>query len=201
MSKKKHHHKHEHFKVIYKNCDHGVHSNISVVKRESDKKLFIWKRAVSSDPRHQKSFQKEFEKAKLWRKFGVSKVEVCWHPDRRSLLKTYVKGYTLKQMLEKDRLRFSREESKPVKALREFIGLLINSKHYVQDLNRKNIVFDGNKWHIIDSSDIHKKLTHSETKREYKRKFLESWSKSLDSNKEIHSFESFLDSLKPVKKK
>lgn len=201
MSKKKHHHKHEHFEVIYKNCDHGVHANISVVKRESDGKLFIWKRAVSSDPRHQKSFQKEFKKAKLWRKFGTSKVKVHWHPDKRSLLKTYIKGYTLKKMLEKDRLHFSREESEPVKALRKFIGLLINSKHYVKDLNRKNIVFDGKKWHIIDSSDIHKKSTRSETEREYKRKFFESWSKSLDSDEEIHSFESFLDSLKPVKKK
>lgn len=193
MSSNKHHSKHDHFKVIHRNCAQGVHGKISVVKRESDGKLVIWKRPRSRSHVHQESFRKEIKKSKYWRIFGISRVKVCWHKDKRSLLKTYIKGPTLKQMLRKGSIHFSNSNSKPVKALGEFIELLIHSEHYIQDVNRQNLVFDGEKWHLIDSSGIHGKINRSEIRERYKRSFLKSWSKSLKSNDEIQSLISFLN--------
>jgi tRNA A-37 threonylcarbamoyl transferase component Bud32 len=189
----KHHSKNMHIKVVHKNCAQGVHGKISVVKRRSDGKLIIWKRPRSSDYKHQESFLQEIKKSKYWRKFGVSKVRVCWHKDKRSLLKTYIKGPTLKQMLRKDDFRFSKSNSRPVKALGELVKLLVGSGHYIQDVNRQNLVFDGKKWHLIDSSSIHKKISHSEIREKYKKTFLRSWSKSLQSSRETDFLESFLD--------
>ncbi len=192
MGKNKHLHKHDHFEIVHKNCGTGAHGKISLVRRKSDGKLLIWKRPKSRNHRHQVSFRQEIKKSKLWRKFGVSKVKVCWHPDNKSLIKTYIKGPTLKQMLRNGRLRFSNPNSKPVMTLGELVRLLINSRRYIQDVNRQNLVFDGEKWHIIDSSGIRENTTYSMVRQKYKQAFLRSWSKSLHSYDEIYSFGSFL---------
>ena len=193
MSNRESYHKHEHFSMVYKDCGHGVHGNISVVKRKSDGKLIIWKRPRSHNSRHIESFRQEIKKSKLWRKFGVSQVKACWHPDNVSLLKTYVKGKTLKQTLSKNPKFFSRRDSKSTRALGKLVELLIDSKHYIADGNRQILVFDGKNWHIIDSSSIRGKTNKTDIRRRYRKAFLKSWSKSLGSSGEIHALKSFLN--------
>lgn len=181
----------EHFRIIYKDCGTG-RSKVSVVKRESDGKLLIWKRARSYSPRRLESYRKEIDKSKYWRKFGISKVKVCWHPDKQSILKTYIKGKTLKQILKEKHSFFSKTDSKPVKALIKFLRLLVDSKYYIHDLKGANIVFDGDRWHVIDSGQVYSKKTRSATMREYRKNLLEKWSRGLDSNNEVKSLKSFL---------
>jgi hypothetical protein len=190
---KKHHHKHDHFELVNEDCGHGMHAKVSIVKRESDGQLLIWKRPVSSNPEHQKAFRYEIKRSKYWRKFGVSKVKVCWHSDKHSLLKTYIKGKTLTQILKDDSQFFSKTKRRSLKALGKFLRLLIGSRHYIQNLSCENLVFDGKKWHVIDSSDVHERESRSRTRREYKRKFFGIWSKRLHSNNDIHYLKSFLE--------
>jgi tRNA A-37 threonylcarbamoyl transferase component Bud32 len=192
MSSGKHHSKNGRLKIVHKDFAHGAHGKISIVKRGSDGKLIIWKRPRSRDRIHQESFRQEIKKSRYWRKFGISKVKVCWHKDKQSLLKTYIKGPTLKQMLRKGDLRFSKPDSRPAKALGELVRLLIDCGHYIQDVNRQNLIFDGKKWHLIDSSTIHGKVSRSLVRERYKRAFLLSWSKSLDSDEEMRCLKSFL---------
>lgn len=184
-------HKQDNFKIIHENCGRGVHAKVSVVKRESDGKIVIWKRPVSSDPEHQKAFQKEIKRSRYWRKFGISEVKVCWHPDKKSLLKTYIEGKTLSQILKDDHKFFSKTDSQPVRALGKFLRLLVNSRCYIQNLSCENLVFDGKRWHVIDSSDVHNKESRSKIKRDYKRKFFRIWSDRLHSNDEINALKSF----------
>jgi tRNA A-37 threonylcarbamoyl transferase component Bud32 len=198
MSKKKKENRHDRFKIINKDCGHGARSKVSIVKRKSDGKLLIWKQPLFDDRWHHESLRKEIKRAKLWRKFGISRVKVCWHPDKRSLLKTYIKGDTLEQILTKNPGFFS-EKSRYLKTLRELLGLLINSKIYIYDLIGENLIFDGKRWHVIDSGSVRNRETRSETKQEYRQEFLKSWSKGLPED-EINSLKSFLDSLKPIKK-
>ncbi len=193
MGKKKYRSKRDHFKIVHGDCAQGVHGKISVVKRKSDGKLVIWKRPRSRDYRHHESFRQEIKKSKYWRKFGVSQVKVCWHPDNKSLLKTYIKGKTLKQMLRKGLIHFSKPNSKPVRALGELVEHLVDSGHYIQDVNRQNLVFDGDRWHLIDSSTIHGGTSRSITRHKYRTAFTRSWSKSLHSKDEIRSLDSFLN--------
>lgn len=193
MSKRKHHHRHKRFKVIYKNCGHGGRSKISVVKRKSDGKLLIWKRPKYHNSKSQESFQKELEKVKQWRKFGISRVKACWHPDKLSLLKTYIKGPSLKQVLREYPEFFSREEGKHFKALIKFVGLLVDSEHYIHDLKGSNLFFDGKYWNVIDTGPIHKKYSRSSTRKEYRKFLFKKWSKLLYSKKEIDSLKSFLE--------
>lgn len=192
MSDKKHH-KHDRFEMIHENFAHGMHANISIVKRESDKKLVIWKRPIADKPEHHEAIRKEIKRAKYWKTFGVSKVDVSWHPDKQSLLKTYIDGRTLRQILDDDQEFFSRIGSKPIKALSKFIKRLIDSEHYINNLSCENLVFDGNRWHVIDSSEIKEIKSHSEIKQKYKRNLLEIWSRGLRSDDKIQNLKLFLE--------
>ena len=199
MSKHKHHskhhsnhHDHSDLNVVHKDCGYGMHAKVSIVKRKSDGKLIIWKRPISNDHEHREALKKEIKRAKYWRKFGISKVKVCQHADKISLLKTYVKGKTLRQILEKDRHFFSEEKSRPLRELGKFLRTLIDSRHYIQNLSCENLVYDGKKWHVIDSSNVHKKESRSKIKRDYKRKYLGIWSKMIHSDNEIKSLKLFL---------
>ena len=113
-------------------------------------------------------------------------------------MKTYIKGDTLDEILKKTP-EFFAKESRPLEALREFVGLLINSKHYIYDLIGENLVFDEKKWHVIDSGSVRDRENRSEVKQEYKKEFLKSWTKELYSEEEIHYLESFLNSVKAIK--
>jgi len=192
MSNKK-----ERFKIVRKNFGKGKHAKVSIVKRKSDKKLFIWKRPKSDNPDHQRVFLVEHERARVWREIGVSEVHVKWCPDNLSLLKTYVKGYTLAEKLKKDRHFFSKTKRRSVKALRKLFRYLVDSEFWVRDLSTKNLVFDGDKWHVIDSSDIFKMENRSATKQKYKDELVQMWHmkhKKLSSS-DIRHIESFFDSI------
>lgn len=187
--------KDKYLKVIQKNCGSGMHSRIWVVKRK-DGKVFIWKRPISDDHKHQEAFKKEFEKSRFWREHGLSNVKVRWHPDKKSLLKTLVKGPTLREVLKTDHHFFSRNENKKYKALKKFFRLLVKSGRYIGDVSPKNIAWDGKKWQIIDSSSIRGRESRSSLKRKYKEKFVNKWNMNLNwDSKDIRSVESFIDSI------
>ena len=195
MGKHKHIHKHSHkddsFEIVYKDCGTG-RTKVSVVKRKSDGRLLIWKRARYNGSRTKDFYISDIEKSKMWRKFGISRVKVCAHPDNKSALKTYIKGHTLRQILKKNPVFFSGNETKCRKALIEFLKLLIDSEHYIHDLKGANLVFDGDRWQVIDSGKAYKQKNRSETAREYRKNLEEKWSRSLGSHNEIYNLKSFL---------
>lgn len=191
------HHKHDQFTIVHKDFGHGARSKVSIIKRKSDGKLFIWKQPFLDDEWHHESLKKEIKYAKYWREFGVGDVKAYWCRDGRSLLKTYIEGDTLDKILEKNP-RFFSEKSRPLSSLRELIGLLIDSKHYIRDLNSENLIFDGKRWHIIDSGSICYRGSRSKVKQEYKDSLLRRWSEGLQ-EQEINSLRLFLDSAKSLK--
>lgn len=190
--------RHKYFDIVVKDYGHGATSKVSIIRRKSDGKLFIWKQPLNDDYYCHESFQKTFRYSKYWRKFGISKVDVCWCSDKKSILKTYVKGKTLGDMLREGSLRFSVEDQS-LQALRKFYGLLIGSKHYIVDLATENLVFDGKMWHVIDSGSIGEEESRSKVRQKYKKVFLSNWSKGPYSNEDVHHLELLLDSTKPIK--
>lgn len=172
-----------------------MHGNISIIKNKSDGNEYIWKRPVGNKSIHVKSFKKEIEKAKYWRKCGLSKVKICWHADKKSLIKTLIRGPTLKQILREYKHFFSNTHDEAYKELGKFVRCLVENRHYIQDLNRSNIVYDKecNKWNVIDSSNIQKKGSRHEIANKFKRTFIRSWGSSLESHKEKEALEKFLD--------
>jgi tRNA A-37 threonylcarbamoyl transferase component Bud32 len=183
------------FRVERKNCGHGVHGNISIIKNKLDGNEYIWKRPVGNKRIHIKSFKKEIEKAKYWRKCGLSKVKICWHSDKKSIVKTLVRGPTLRQTLRNRPHFFSNIHNKVYKELGKFVECLVTNRHYIQDLNRSNLVYDkeNDKWNVIDSSNIQTKRSRHEIANKFKQTFMKSWGSSLESHKEKEALEKFLN--------
>lgn len=198
MSSHKHKHsnknrrKHDSFKIVYKDCGTG-RTKVSVVKRKSDGKLLIWKRARYRGSKSQNFYKNDIKKSKIWRKFGISRVKAWLHPNKKSVLRTYIKGPTLHQVLKENHKFFSGDETKQRKALAEFIKLLIDSEHYIHDLKGANLVFEENRWHVIDSGNAYKQKNRSRTAQEYRKNLMEKWSRSVRSNEELNYLKSFLD--------
>lgn len=190
MGKKKHHHK-DTFEIIYKDCGTG-RSKVSLVRRKSDGKLLIWKRSRSSTNKRIDSYKKEIKKTKFWKKIGITKSKAWWCYDKKSLLKTYVRGETLKKILRENPHFFSEGNSEAAKALIKFIDLLVDSNHYIHDMKGTNIIFDGSKWQAIDGGMAYK-MSRSSVKKEYRKNLLEKWSREIDSQEEINALKLFLE--------
>ena len=167
-------------KTIHK----GHRSKILLVKK--GQKLCIWKRPTGHG--RKESLIKQLGRIKQWRKFGLSKVKAKWYDD--GILKTYVKGKDLSQIIKKHHHFFSKS-SKELKALEKFIEAMIDSKRFIHDLKGLNIIFDGKDWNIIDSGPIYKR-SKSSVKKEYRKVLYEKWSKYLDSQSERKDLKSFL---------
>lgn len=181
------------FDIIAKNIWKGAHGRIQLVRRRSDNKVLVWKRPRSLSWIHINSFSQEIQKSKIWRRIGVSDINIYWHKDKMSIIKDYIEGPTLKEMLKKNPEFFSCS-SKPLKELGKFVKKLVKSDIFIGDVNKQNIIYDENrdKWQLIDSSHIYQDI-FPDVKGKYKYYLVKSWSKSLNSKKEIHAMEKFLD--------
>jgi len=136
-------------------------------------KLCVWKRPAGHG--REESIRKQLKRIKQWKKFGLSKVKAKWYKD--GILKTYVKGKNLKQIIKK-RKHFFSKKSKELKALEKLITNLIKSGHFIHDLKGLNMIYDGKIWQLIDSGPIYKK-SKSSVKKEYQKILYIKWSKYL----------------------
>lgn len=181
------------FLMLEEDFDHGKHGIVSKVKRLSDGQIFALKRPRDDSPEHHISFSKEIERAKIWKELGLSDIEVFWHPDGKSLLKSFVDGHTIEQVLLDP--SFWTEESVPKKTLKEWILRAASSGFYVGDLNRKNVKLTSNGiWKILDSGSIKNMQNREDALKEYRQKLFEKWSKKA--NKALQErLKEFLDDL------
>ena len=181
------------FEVIRKDFATGEHSRVSLV-RGLDETLWIWKRPADDAPAHQMAFRKELERAKIWRALGLSDVEVRWHQDQRSLVRTYVEGV---RALDRIRSRefwtddaYTAERS----TLAHLIVRAAQQCAYVNDLNPGNLIFDGRRWQVIDSGSIRFRDNAEATLKKYRQRLMKSWSAYLPP--EEHTFlRDFLQAL------
>lgn len=139
------------------------------------------------------SLKRQIDRMRQWREFGLSKVKAKRYKD--GILKTYIRGKTLSKIIDKKGHFFSdknkNKNSKELKALEKFVGKLVKSGYLIHDMKGPNLVFDGNKFQIIDSGPI-KKYNKSSLNKEYEKILYVKWSKLLGSSNERKSLKSFL---------
>ena len=114
--------------VNYMNCHklriieqiHEGRNNIYIV--EHNEKTCIFKKPKNSSKNRKKPFKRQLERIKFWRRHRLSNIKAVRYHD--GILKTYIKGNTLYQIIDKNKHFFS-ENNKELKALGRFIRLLI----------------------------------------------------------------------------
>lgn len=163
---------------------HKGRNNIYIIN--IDKRICILKKPKNKSSSRKESLKRQLKRIRYWYKFGLSKTRAIRY--HGGILKTYIEGKTLNKIIDKDEHFFS-ESSKELNALKNFVELLIRSRHMIHDMKGQNIVFDGERFQIIDSGPIYKM---DNVKKEYKKILYTKWSKLLDSNREKKYLRKFL---------
>ena len=173
---------------IIQQIHHG-RNNIYIINYNGHRCLL--KRPKDSSHTRSESLKKQLERIKFWRKHDLSTIKAMEY--HNGIIKTYIEGDTLKELIDNDRHFFSDSSSK-VKALKRFVRLLVKSSHFLHDMKGPNIVLsnDNNKFQIIDSGPIYKRTNKSSLKKEYQKVLYIKWSKLLDSSKERKYLKKFL---------
>ena len=155
----------------------GLRGTISLVRRKNDGQLFVLKMVKGQeDPNH--SFANEMRSMGILQDLGLSKGNTFWAPDGESLLKTYVEGPTLTEVLRQNNNFFS-ENSVELEALKQLIMKLCKSSCYIGDLNSGNLIFNDQRWFIIDCGIIKYNLSYQERIERYHGRFIHRWQRHL----------------------
>jgi hypothetical protein len=168
----------EAFEVVRKDFAVGKHSRVSLV-RYPDHTLWIWKRPADDAKSHQMSFRKEIERAKVWRQLGLSNVEVRWHDDKRSLLRTYVPGVPALDKIQSREFWTDDASATERRALAHLIVHAAQQRAFVNDLNPRNLIFDGCRWQVIDSGSIRFRESSASTLKKYRKILMKNWSSRM----------------------
>src|SRR5688500_6614652 len=168
----------EAFEVIRKDLGTGKHSRVSLV-RYPDQTLWVWKCPADDSKAHQMSFRKEMERAKVWRQLQLSNVEVRWHEDKRSLLRTYVQGVLAADRIQSREFWTDETCAAERRALAHLILCAAQQRAYVSDLNPQNLIFDGCRWQVIDSGSIRFTECPEATLKKYRRILMKNWSSRI----------------------
>jgi hypothetical protein len=169
----------EAFEVISKDFALGKHSRVSLV-RCPDQTLWIWKCPRDDSKSHQMSFRKEIERAKVWRELELSNVEVRWHEDKRSLLRTYVPGVLALDRIQSREFWTDDTYARERGALAHLIERAAQQRAYLSDLNPRNLIFDGSRWQVIDSGSIRFRESPETTLKKYRQLLMKNWSSRMD---------------------
>lgn len=138
----------------------------------------------------EESLKKQLKRIKFWKDHDLSTIKAIEY--HNGIIKTYIEGDTLKELIDNDKHFFSESSSK-LKALKRFVRLLIKSRHFIHDMKGPNIVFgNNNKFQIIDSGPIYKRSDKSSLKKEYQNVLYLKWSKLLYTSKEKKNLKKFL---------
>ena len=167
---------------------HKGRNNIYIVEYRG--RTCLLKRPKDDSHAREESLKKQLKRIKFWKDHGLSTIKAIEY--HNGIIKTYIEGDTLKEIIDNDKHFFSESSSK-LKALKRFVRLLVKSRHFLHDMKGPNIVFgNDNKFQIIDSGPIYKRSNKYSLKKEYQKILYIKWSKLLDSSKEKKYLKRFL---------
>ncbi len=148
------------FQLIEKDIGEGKYSRVHLLERISDKKQFAWKiaRTVTVEQDYWQ-FRKVANLHQAWVKLGLTSLDLFYLEDPSQ------KGsfYILHEMAGKETLvdiykkypNFIADFHNPyTQALDIFFATMTLQNVYIRDLNPGNIVWDGQRWQLIDSQSI-----------------------------------------------
>lgn len=165
---------------IIRQIHHG-RNNIYLVTYNGH--ICLLKRPKDDSHAREESLKKQLKRIKFWRKHGLSTIKAIEY--HNGIIKTYIVGDTLKELID-DNKHFFSESSSELKALKRFVKLLIKSRHFLHDMKKLNIVFDGDIFQIIDSGPIYKRTNKSSLKKEYQKILYIKWSSSMNHDQRNH---------------
>jgi hypothetical protein len=147
--------------TIISNIDKGKRGKVFKVRDEYGKE-FALKVAINQTPETIESMNKEVTKASFYEKYKIPHAKVI---ESNSLyaLKDLIAGVRADEWVKGWEAKGFPKETPEVQGLQKLIDSISKNGVYVGDLNRKNLIWDGVSWVVIDSGEISEGLSAQES--------------------------------------
>lgn len=141
------------YTLVKESIGQGKYSYVSLIRRDSDHQLFAWKRKTGVQSNHGDAYRRHVNLHILWQALGVTDAEMILlksKDEEETILHRLVSGRTLKREVEHQNF-FKNTNSIQFQTLLDLVETMVKNRIVLLDLNAKNIVFDGERWEVIDS--------------------------------------------------
>lgn len=141
------------FELARENIGAGKSSRVSVVRRTADEALFAWKVPSGGKADGRDVFESLVRRSREWVRLGVAAGVVEFAPDGETLLQPYVAGTSLRKLFRESDL-LSDPADPRLHPLADLFRDVVTAKVYVSGLNSENLIFDGERFQVIDSGAV-----------------------------------------------
>jgi chemotaxis regulatin CheY-phosphate phosphatase CheZ len=149
---------------------------------DENKKEFALKVAINQSPETLESMKKEESKAKSYDKYKIPHAKII-ESNSQYALKDLIVGVQADQWVKDWEKNGFPKDTPEVIDLKKLIESTSKNGVYVGDLNRKNLIWDGKHWIVIDSGEISEGVSAKESLDRFLEKIPNRWSKSDDGDK------------------
>lgn len=165
----------------------GKTSRVGLVRRIEDGAEFAWKIPESDSAASTRALLEVAARAREWVRLGANPDPALVAPDGRTVLQRYVDGVTLHGLLQgiprspqQSTLAEERDtliSTAPGVALAAMFASMARGGAFVSGLNPKNLIYDGDRWHVIDSGSVQRTANVAEAFALQRRSALLQWTR------------------------
>ncbi|MGE4130301.1 MAG: hypothetical protein AB7F86_01615 [Bdellovibrionales bacterium] len=163
-----------------------VHAHIDTGKRGtvykiSNEKGDLFALKVANEPTEEclQSLQKDVVKSGLYAALGIGYAEVVAHGEG-FVLKKFIEGQRADEWVQAWIAGGKKQNDKGLKALRAWIQHIADQGYYIGDLNRKNAIWTGSQWVIIDGGEPRSDLGPQKAAEKFRESINHRWLKHVD---------------------
>ena len=147
----------------------GKSSRISLLQKNEDNTLYVWKQPANDSDKVKNEFHQLVKRSSIWQQLGISKGEIFWAPDNKSILQQYIDGFTLRHAFKHTTL-LTDPDHPLLPSLIKIFQQMVSNKIFISGLNTENFIFGQSNWSIIDSGSISRMSSPQLVwKRQYER--------------------------------
>ena len=178
---------------IKKELGSGKRGVVFLVEDINNKELMALKIAKHDDTETLDSFKRESEKQLAYEKSKITYSRI-FSEDTNWILKELVTGERADAWVKKWNLAKDPKGGIQMKALIELFKQISNQSIYIGDLNPTNLMWNQNKWIIIDSGDATYDMKPATARERFVEKNKARWKKYFDDQQKRTVFETELES-------
>lgn len=185
------------FEIISRFNGVGKSGHVHKVRRISDGVLFAFKVANITDA-GLAEFKHEMKHLKNYQKHHIATVETFLDESGKNLLKEWVDGETLRDILINNPGILQKEKDIKTKSLVIFLENVIKQKVEIKGINAENIIFDkkSKTWKIIDGVSPHKVASEFEAFEYIEKHLASKWTRERQGLKDMKkTIETFVAAL------
>jgi hypothetical protein len=162
------------FETVREHLGAGKTCVVRLVRRVEDGALFALKVPRADDPATRALLEELIERSRVLTRLGLAPGELRRDPTGRVLLQPFVEGPSLRSLLAETDLLTDAADPR-LRDLAALFSRIVRARLCVSGLNSENLIFDGERFRIIDCGVIHRMVSGHGAWRRQREKLARHW--------------------------